>query len=156
MNNVTLAHIGGELVVIGGVAFYFHRKTTLLEQQVMQLQKENRELAAAIDNLGEQMEQLAEFVMQGAPPAPRPRQQPQQPQQTPVPRQGRPTRPKAPPPVVAVDTAQRMPPRRRPAPSDDDDSGNETLDDRELDRELEKDLQELETSRSCEGDVCEL
>lgn len=153
MNNVTLAHIGGELVVIGGVAFYFHRKTTLLEQQIIQLQKENRELATAIDNLGEQMQQLADFVMQGAPPTHRPRSQPQQ---TPVPRQGRPTRPKAPSPAVAIDNAQRIPPRRRPVPSDDDDSGNETLDDRELDRELEKDLQELESSRSCKGDVCEL
>lgn len=148
MNNVTLAHIGGELVVIGGIAFYFQRKTSALEQQILQLQQENRELVTAIDELGDQMQQLAAMVMQG-------RQQPRQ-APTPVPRQGRTRKDRRPPPVSKViDSAQRAPPTTQ-AFSDDNDSGNETLDDRELDRELEQDLQELEKSRKCDGDVCEL
>lgn len=148
MNNVTLAHIGGELVVIGGIAFYFQRKTSALEHQILQLQQENRELVTAIDELGDQMQQLAAMVMQG-------RQQPRQ-APAPVPRQGRTRKDRRPPPVSQViDSAQRAPPTTK-AFSDDNDSGNETLDDRELDRELEQDLQELEESRKCDGDVCEL
>ena len=64
MNNVTLAHIGGEIVLIGGVAFYFHRKTKNLGEQIVTLQKENAELREAIQDLSEQIQQLGNMVMQ--------------------------------------------------------------------------------------------
>ena len=64
MNTVTVAHIGGELLVISGVAFYFHRKTSQLQAEVDVLKKENEDLINSVNELQEQMQQLANFVMQ--------------------------------------------------------------------------------------------
>lgn len=77
MNNVTLAHIGGDLVLIGGVAFYFHRKTSALQEEINVLKRENKEMSNAIIELQDSLQQLGSIVMQMQ--AGRAQSQPQQP-----------------------------------------------------------------------------
>ena len=64
MDKITLAHIGGEIVLIGGVAFYFHRKTVKMNEQITALQKENAELKEAIQDLNSSVQELGMLVMQ--------------------------------------------------------------------------------------------
>lgn len=177
MNNITLAHIGGDLVLIGGVAFYFHRKTAALSEEILTLKKENKLLSDAIVELQENFQQLGDAFMQlqgaGGPQ--------QQPQRVQVPPQRRPQQTSQRPPqrqpqpaaqpgaLGMMDMMQgfmqqqpvQQPTLRKPKRSpksrraDPEDSGIETLDDRDLDKELDTEYQELEKQRgNCEGDVC--
>lgn len=81
MNNVTLAHIGGDLVIIGGVAFYFHRKTNFLQEQISDLQKENKELHAVIADLQSNIQDIGTMIYQMQRPSTGPRHIPRQPSQ---------------------------------------------------------------------------
>ena len=147
MNNVTLAHVGGELVLIGGVAFYFHRKTALLQQELEALKKANAELCESVLELREGMQQLGSMVMQSQ-------------QQTPPPL--RPAEAFTVPPRRQPLQQRKRPKHRKPQPppqeipTETDDSDDETIDDRELDRELEGEYTRLTSERKCEGDTCTL
>jgi len=63
MNNITLAHIGGELVLIGGVAFYFQKKTSMLQHEINTLKKDNELMIETIEDLQEGIQQLGSIVM---------------------------------------------------------------------------------------------
>lgn len=194
MNNVTLAHIGGDLVLIGGVAFYFHRKTNVLQEELSMLKKDNKELADAMEEIQDNMQQLGAMVMQlqqqmgrgRAPPQPQPQPQQAQPAQPPQPQPQRENFKQPDPmqlqgmmnmmqgvmPGMQQDMAQMMgdaqptsgrkqkSKRARKPKSDSEDSGDETYDDHELDRELAGEYQQLVQERqdteNCKGDTCQL
>ena len=166
MNNTTLAHVGAELVVIAGVSFYFHHKTKTLQTEINNLKKDNKELYEIIDELEKGMNQLGQMVMrlqqnqQGIQKRPRPQEQTPFPQTpNPLPQQ----EPFQPP-------EQRSPPRRekkRPKKQkkrveieSDYSSGDETLDDKDLDKELQGELSKIHQERKpkmvCNDDTCNL
>jgi hypothetical protein len=58
MNTVTMAHIGTEMVVIGGIAFYFHRKTQQLQEENKKLSERVEELAGLVEAMQERLGQL--------------------------------------------------------------------------------------------------
>jgi hypothetical protein len=176
MNNTTLAHIGSELLVVGGLAFYFHRKTSGLQDAVLQLQKENRDLIEVINEIQEDMQQLATIVTQqqrqlsGTRPAgpagpsqmkpvprkPALRDQRAQPVQSQPAAQLETVAPQGgtvPPRTVAAPSSQQS----KPSPTEDtDESGLETLDENELDKELSGEYEKLAKERQCNNGVCEL
>lgn len=63
-NTITLAHIGGELVVLAGISFYFQRKISNLQDQVMHLTKDNQGLKSNVDDLNDAVQQLGQMVLQ--------------------------------------------------------------------------------------------
>ncbi len=194
MNNITLAHIGGELVLIGGVAFYFHRKTNTLQDDLTALKKENKELADSVEELQGAIQQLGAMVMQlqqGVPrfqpqPQPQPKPKPkrehfrqphpqqQQQQQQPNPMQDMmqmmtgmtgmtgigmvPGRQQDIGGHVITSPRQEAPKKKRRPKSDSEDSGDDTYDDNELDKELAGEYQQLDSERTkkCEGETCQL
>lgn len=178
MDKITLAHIGGEIVLIGGVAFYFHRKTVKMNEQIVALQKENAELKEAIQELNNSLQELGMIVMQmrGAQRAsvhqPTPQQQsPIAPiimsMMSPPMQQNKVTEKAIKKPALPkkqsqqqqqTETFRAMPPRKTDG---GDDSGDETLDEADLDKEIEKELVELSKERTvpkmeCDDDVCKL
>ena len=200
MNNITLAHIGGELVVISGVAFYFHKKTTALQAEVDSLKRDNEQLIAAVKDLQQGLQQLGgaigELQVSQRPTATRhaarrpetcaaeapPRAVPSPQTMTPPARQRPAPRPSTSPldammsalatempepmqpQVVAHTVVTPEPPMKRASnkitrvSSESDDSGDETLDDKDLDKELAGELSKLgkAPAMKCDGDVCTL
>jgi chromosome segregation ATPase len=162
MNNITLAHIGSELVIIGGIAFYFHRKTNMLQTELENLKMENKNLTELVNDMQENLQQLGNVVMHLQ----------QQLHNQSVPHRNRSTKQTSVqlPPLEQVnkhplvDNRKRNSGlhRRRPVKKHSDDSGSETLDDTELDKELESEYDKLQKERrvhavdDCEGDVCSL
>lgn len=55
MDSKTLTHIGGELVVLAGVSFYFQKRCNKLEQQ-------NKELAEALNVLNQEFDSMYRAV----------------------------------------------------------------------------------------------
>ncbi len=151
------------MVLIGGIAFYFHRKTNALQEDIEVLKKQYKELAQAFQELQENQQQLGSMVVQ---------------LQQVVGRRPAPPSPKQRPPVVPLNNmggmVQQMIPglspmhhdsrparkkKHRREKSDSEDSGDETFDDQELDKELAGEYQQLSNERKknmCEGDVCSL
>jgi len=153
MNNITLAHVGGELVIIGGVAFYFHRKTKSLETELEELKRQTNELKAVINDMQDTIQQLGSMVVR----------QSQTQSQTQTQRSKEKEYLTVPPKVSQQSMARQpvsKPPRRKQVKKNDsDDSGSETLDDADLDRELATEFKKLNQERSrieCNNDVCEL
>jgi len=140
MNNTTIAHIGGELVVLSGISFLFYKKTNSLKKDLDLVTEKNKELTEVVNSLQEHIQRLSMAVMQLQEShfqQPKPMRVPQQP----------------PKPVVV------QPPKpsviQKPkieVESDSEDSGDETLDDSVLDKELESELSKL----NCDGDTCKL
>lgn len=142
MDNITLAHVGGELVIIGGIVYYFHKKYTNIQDQVNYLKSENEELRALIEELQEGMQQLGAMVMKQTNSPPQRSTPTTQPIQSTL--------------RETMNVSHKTPKRRRRIPkSDTEDSGNETYDDRDLDSELAGEFKELDTQR-CQGDFCDL
>ena len=149
MDNMTLAHVGGELVLIGGVAFYFHRKTTLLTEQIEVLKQENKKLAEAIIELQENLNQLGMVIMNA------PIQQ-RSPLQTPPQHKLKMQAPLQ-PRQESMSSQLKMHHQqgsRKLVEKADSDTGDETLDDRILDQELEE--IEKPQRKKCDKDICEL
>jgi hypothetical protein len=128
MDNVRLAHIGADLVLIGGTVFYFHRKTSLLQEHILQLKREQHELLDEIDQLKAGMQQLANIVLKNRPV-----------------KQHKHKRT-----VVSQAPMQQAPIRQEPELSNSSDS--ESLNEDELDKELAQEYKELK----CDGDTCVL
>jgi len=143
-NNITIAHIGGEIVVIAGIAFYFHKKTGNLQNEITELKKQNVELREAVEHLNESLNQLGAMVMQMNGPNKFINQQTTQLQER----------------TSSISTKKPkgssvvLPPKRKKVPKKvmSDDSGDETLDDNFLDQELQKETNEYD----CEGEMCML
>jgi hypothetical protein len=72
MNNVMLAHIGGEVVAMAGIFYFFYRKTGQLEEQINLLKAQNEELIKVIESLGQDLQKVYSIVTgsRGAPPPP--------------------------------------------------------------------------------------
>lgn len=199
MNNITLAHIGGELVLVGGIAFYFHKKTSMLQQEIALLKKEMQANTETIEELQDAIQRLGAMVvaLQRRPQQPVSRQEqtpvaPAPAVQTPItPPQQAPVQASAPTtqfvqskPNTAPSAVTSMlgmmhglmepeqtgpvtfpPPRkdkkkRRPL-KEDSDSGEETYDDKDLDKELANEYERLSVERQnsnkvCEGDTCKI
>jgi hypothetical protein len=126
MNNIMMAHIGTELVVIAGVAYYYHRRTSSLQQEVDILKTQNLELVEAIKGLGEDMNKLYSMIRGSVP-------QPAQ-------------------PTHAGTTAQQPKSSKKKSPPKKNkqakkisnvDTEDETLDDEDLDEMLRDDYKEL-------------
>lgn len=153
-----MAHIGGELVIFGCIAYLGYRQLSKLQTEINTLREENKQLAAAVNELQNNIDQLAAIVLQSQ------QNYPQQPEKR-KPRRSR-VRPEQ--RTTVLDTPpQPQPQRRAPQPQrravvlpdDSDDSGDETLDDKDLDAELASEIQELETQRQrvvCDDDQCQL
>lgn len=145
MNNITLAHVGGELVLLGGIAFYFHRKTAALQDVLTKMQSEQEDLQETIEEMKEVIQQLNAAVMQ--------LRHTQMPKAMPVhvPKRD----------FTPVKKPKKKPPRRVEPITDSEDSG---LNNSELDRELADEYIQLQQDRNnvredrddCEGEVCEL
>ena len=58
MNNVTIAHIGGELILMAGISFYFHKKVTTLQHEVTKLHAEHNDLAELVEEMKDVIRQL--------------------------------------------------------------------------------------------------
>jgi len=149
MNNITLAHMGGEIVVIAGMAFYFHKKTGNLQTQVEELKKQNIELREAVEQLSESLNQLGAMFMQlnnGGQPQSFLNPNIQDTSKVAQRNVSAPRRPKQ--------SSVVLPPKKKKVQKKvlSDDSGDETLDDAFLDKELEKETNEYD----CEGEMCML
>ncbi len=126
-----LAHIGGELVVIAGVFYYYHRKTSALQQEIDLLKAQNTELIKAIESLSEDMNKLYSMI--------KPPQQPQGYPQAPAPASVSGARSSGP-------KKQSIPKKKKPAKKVSNiDTGDETLDDEDLDEILVEEYKELHT-----------
>jgi uncharacterized membrane protein len=158
MENLNISHIGGELVLIGGVAFYFHRKTNTLQEQITALKEENHELSETMEELKNTIQQLASMVMQIPP-----QSQPVYPPRTNTAEST--TRPSL---RRRVSSLNRQPVQQAPLPQprvvvvkkhrprDSEDSGDDTYEDGELDAELGDELAKLNNERECTDEQCQL
>src|SRR3990172_12761292 len=73
---LTYSHIGGELLILGGMAFYFHKKTASLQEEINKLKADQDKLKGDLEFLASRMYGI---VNQGKFPRPQPVQQPIQP-----------------------------------------------------------------------------
>lgn len=159
MDNVTLAHMGGEVVVLAGMAFYFNKRISALEQE---LQNMNKNMVATIDDMQYAINQLGAMVSKlqqgdnvsgttsGSGRHSRPHHH------------SRPRATASPAVTTAQPATQKRPaPRKNMAavevvdPSEDE----HTYDDNELDKELSQEYKELSEDRKqlrCDGDVCQI
>jgi len=172
VNTQTLVHVGVELVVIGGLTFWFQRKTSLLQGEIDELREKVAGYENVIQNQGQLLAKHDQLLRQilgggGIPPIGGPA-----PGQSGHPPGGHPSTrpPRGPPP------GRRPPPGGVPgfSPAHPPPQEDEELDlpAEELDRLLQEELGNLESSRSpkkkskrtppefieleCHGDVCEL
>jgi hypothetical protein len=172
-SNVNLAHIGSELIVLGSIVFYFHKKTGDLGTRVEILEKENRELKDKLTDVVNQINQIGSLLIrlqnsqgQNAPqsmpqsglrhrkphipqsqaqPVKSQPQSPLQPQQT----KSQPQQTKSQPKSVLKSPLEEA---RIVELSDDE----EDFDNEDLDKELEQELSTLNKERDCDDDKCSL
>jgi len=172
MNNLLLIHVGCEVILLGGMAFYFQTQISGLKKQVAELKTQNGELIDAINGINDQMEMLYQqlnviFNQQrlnqkdtSGSTLLNDLQSPDQPQKNlkpkpPVPKQLNKPFPKQTNKTMPQINKSNNPvlnkkPKKDPAISGSD---YETLDEKELDKELQQEYKELE---ECEGGVCKL
>lgn len=172
MNNLLLIHVGCEVILLGGMAFYFQTQISGLKKQVAELKTQNGELIEAVNNINDQMEVLYKqlnvmFTQQQnsnsnqkesfttlndlqndeppqrnlKPKAPVPKQL-----NKPVPKQTNKPMPQMNKPVLN----KKQKPKKETSISG---SEYETLDEQDLDKELQQEYKELE---ECEGGVCKI
>ena len=55
MNNLFLIHVGCEVILLGGMAFYFQTQISGLKKQVAELKTQNGELIEAVNNINGSM-----------------------------------------------------------------------------------------------------
>ncbi len=130
MNNLDpklIGHIGVEIVVIGGITFYFSKQIKDLNSRIDNLEKQNEFFRQAFETHETYLKQLY-----GGRSIPQPKQ---------IPKQKRP----------------QKRPQKQPSPpiSDNDDESDESdieFNEEELDEELEEEYQEL----NCDNDSCSL
>lgn len=160
VNTQTLVHVGVELVVIGGLTFWFQRKTSLLQGEIDELREKVAGYENVIQNQGQLLAKHDQLLRQilgggGIPPIGGP---------APGPPRGPPPGRRPPPGGVPG-----FSPAHPPPPQEDEEPD---LPAEELDRLLQEELGNLESSRSpkkkskrtppefieleCHGDVCEL
>jgi len=160
MNNTQLAHIGGELLLVGGISFFLNKKIEDLKEQLgdvqqehndmkegmLQLQQENTQLKQVINEL---MNRTSSIMNHLQPTSNTPDIKPQPSVVTPVKKKK--LRRKQ-----SSNTTDVPIPSTRIEPVDDSsDSGDHTLDDGELDNLLEQEFNNMNTSH-CENGVCTL
>lgn len=159
MNNVTLAHIGGEMVIIGGLAFYCHKKNTELKNELHKLEEKNTELTEIVNKLQDHLQKLSYAFMQFQENSYQQQQPPPPPQKSVPPP---PQKSVSPPPQKSVNLpprTSRSRPLKNKTPakitsiSDDSESGDDTIADTELDKELDTELSKL-NGKDCDGDTC--
>jgi hypothetical protein len=159
LDTKTMAHIGGELVVIAGISFYFYRKTSALQEEIDNLKKQNMELIKAIEEIDSNMQQLYLMVRGVQPPPPVPVAEPLR---TPPGgikgAGGSRSSPKPGPPKKSA-------PKRKDRKLDPADTGDETLDEEMMDEMLKEDYKQMKKPppklgvskvEECTDDVCTL
>lgn len=128
LDTKTLVHMGVELVVIGGITFWFQRKTSIQQEEINQLRETLSKLEELVVEQGKiisQHEMIFRRMTGGMPPPQQPpqsyAQHPQQPPHVQHPPQQQPPRhPPQPPPHV-----QHPPPQQSPPPADSSSSQSE-------------------------------
>ena len=149
-----MAHVGGELIVFAGITVYFHKKTSALQAQIDALEQENKNLVEGLENVSMRLEQLGSYVMansDGKQIATRGK-----------PAQNRPVRRRRPAPA-STQALGSEPGRTNISAPASEDTDCETLDERELDEELQDEYRQLDNNTSekkievveeCDGDTC--
>lgn len=174
MNNLLLIHVGCEVILLGGMAFYFQTQISGLKKQVAELKAQNGELIDAVNNINDQMEVLYKQLnvifsnQQGllnqkdtsGSTLLNDLQSHEQPQKNlkpkpPVPKQLNKAFPKQTTKTTTQMNKSNTPVLNKKPKKDTTISGSdyETLDEKELDKELQQEYKELE---ECEGGVCKL
>ena len=174
MENISLSHIGGELVLIGGIAFYFHRKTNNLQEQITALTEENKELCETIEELKNGLQQLATMIMQNTQQTfsqPVSRSVPQmrhvsqpsaQRQQKSIPLRRQVSSQQPVPQPVSQPIHQQLTHQKqretftKTSGGDSDDSGDDTYENDYLDAEIGDELAKLSKETNCDDDQCKL
>lgn len=70
VNTYTLAHLGAELVIIGGLTFWFQRKTSLLQDEINQLREKISKHEGFIEHQGQLLarhDQILQSLLSGKP-----------------------------------------------------------------------------------------
>lgn len=129
MNNIMLAHMGGELLVVAGVSYYFHRRTSSLQQEIDTLKAQNADLIKAMESMGQDMQKLYYMIKPSGPPN----------------QGGQGQEPEQPGPGQSHKKPSRPPQKKRPTKKPSSTDGEETLDDEDLDEMLKEDYKELKT-----------
>ena len=176
MDNQLLAHVGGEILVVGALAFYFHKQNSELHQEIAMLKNTCRELAAAVEELQESVGQIGMVLGGSRPQRPRPlapaSAQPPTPAQTPLATTPLYSKPAAPAPAHSHHHSHHKKPNRKSklrkhvtvesdsSSSSSSSSEEHTFNDNDLDKELQSEINELDTHRDrgveCQGDVCSI
>jgi hypothetical protein len=145
MNKLQMAHIGGELVLISGVAFYFNKRITETNDKIAELMEENEELRTVVVDLQEKVNQLGRvcYMLQTGVNV-------QQEKKTIVRNEVHET-PKRRTQEVVKNRKNKNGMKQPVQYSSEEDSGMETFDDRDLDAELEDEIKELNKSRCVDG-----
>ena len=65
MDSKTLAHVSGELIAFAGLAVYFQRKCSFLEDRVKKLEDENIEIIENMENLNQGLTTIADMLRNG-------------------------------------------------------------------------------------------
>ena len=159
----TLIHVGVELVVIGGLTFWFQRKTSLLHEEIDDLRGKLSKLEDIINQQGKMLNQHEQFIQmigRGMPPQMSgPRHQGMPPQNMPTSRLE--------PEKRSVPNQPRVHQPRVEQPQEDD--SEENISESELDSLLGDEINQLHKSRQdpkddgpefieieCNGDSCDL
>lgn len=161
MNNTTMAHVGAEIAVLGGVVFYFHRKNSQLQEMIVELAQSNQMLLERIGNLENDMDYLGKALSsmhlkstQTVPPT-TPRQSVKSVKQEKTSQPANLTFEQM-QQMMAMMKAQEA--KSEPAPEKTVIEPIQVYDNNaDLDKELENELGELQTTRVvCDGQTCSL
>ena len=172
MDNQLLAHVGGEILVVGALAFYFHKQNSELHQEIAMLKNTCRELAAAVEELQESVGQIGMVLGGSRPQRPRPLAPASAQPQTPLATTPLYSKPAAPAPAHSHHHSHHKKPNRKSklrkhvtvesdsSSSSSSSSEEHTFNDNDLDKELQSEINELDTHRDrgveCQGDVCSI
>ncbi len=124
-----MAHVAVEIVVIGAVTFYFHKKTRDLSDRLDALEKQNEFLRNAVESHDAYLREIFEGKQ---------------------PQRHAPKRMTTPSPAPAPQRPPRPPRPQRPEESEPD------FDDEDLDAELQDEFNELGSEDECDNGLCEV
>jgi hypothetical protein len=154
MDSKTLAHVSGELIAFAGLAVYFQRKCSFLEDRIKKLEDENVDIIDNMENLNQSLVSLTD-MLRGKVSQPQQHHHHKQ-QQQPV------SRTVSTAPVSSVSSISPIVSSSQVSASSptvsskkEPDSESESLSN---DPDLKKELERIEKERegNCEGGVCKI
>lgn len=145
-----MAHIGGELILISGVAFYFNKRIAETNDKIAELMGENEDLRNTVNELEEKVNQIGRmiYMMQNGVNV--------QQEKKIVKNEVHETPKRKTQEVVRNKKNKNVMKQQVVQYSSEEDSGMETFDDRDLDAELEDEINELNKTRCNKDGTCTL